>query len=217
MIMKWCNFKYIILFATALISVSAFGQNKYEKRMEKRQTAWRQLIPTHHQIQYAGGMGLLSIGSGWEYCKKKHWETDIFFGFLPRYSTEESKWTFTLKQIYIPWHLELGKNFSIDPLLCGLYANTILNKKFWISEPDKYNGPYYPFSTKLRFHIFVGQGIRYRVPLDKRFAWESISLFYEISSNELYIINAVGNRHLKPSDYLRLSFGMKFYFGKVGE
>jgi hypothetical protein len=200
-----------------LISVQAFAQRNYESRMEKRQTYWQQLIPTHHQIQYAGGMGLLSIGAGWEYGNKKRWETDIFFGFLPRYATEESNWTFTLKQIYIPWNVDLGKNFSLDPLSCGLYANTILNEKFWLSEPDKYNGPYYSFSTKLRFHIFVGQGIRYYVPRDKRFVWESISLFYEISSNELYIVSAAGNRYLKPSDYLRLSLGVKFYFGKVGE
>ena len=37
---------------------------------------------------------------------------------------------------------------------------------------------------------------------------ESISLYYEISVSDLYLISAVTN-HLKPSDVLRLSFGIK--------
>jgi hypothetical protein len=211
--MKWYRFRCSLLLAAQLSFVSAFAQSNYEKRMENRRSFWERLIPTHHQIQYAGGMGLWSGGAGWGYGNKKQRETDLSLGFVPRYSTEESKWTLTLKQIYTPWNVALGKNFSLEPLSCGLYANTILNGKFWVKEPDKYHPPYYGFSTKLRLHIFLGQRIRYRFPYEKRYLWESISLFYEISSSDLYLISAVGNRSPKPSDYLRLAFGAKFYFG----
>ncbi|MDR1673180.1 MAG: hypothetical protein LBS09_06965 [Bacteroidales bacterium] len=118
-----------------------------------------------------------------------------------------------MKQIYTPWNIELGKNFSLEPLSCGLYANTVLDGKFWVMEPDKYPSPYYAFPTKLRFNIFIGQRIKYHFPYDKRLFWESISLYYELSSNDLYIVSAAGNSRLKPGDYLRLSFGAKFYFG----
>jgi hypothetical protein len=181
--------------------------------MEKRLSFWEHLIPTHHQIQYAGGMGLLSGGGGWEYGNKNRWETDISLGLLPRYSTEDVKCILTLKQIYIPWNIELGKNFSLEPLSCGLYASSVINRKFWMTEPDKYPSPYYAFSTKLRFNIFLGQRIKYNVPHDKRLFCESISLFYELSSNDLYIYSALGNSYLQPVNYLRLSFGAKFYFG----
>ncbi|MDR1121500.1 MAG: hypothetical protein LBM08_11350 [Dysgonamonadaceae bacterium] len=82
------------------------------------------------------------------------------------------------------------------------WINIVLYGKFWVSEPDKYTSPYYSFSTKLRFHIFLGQRIRYSFPYDSRFLWGSVSLFYEISSNDLYIVSAAGNRHLKPERYL---------------
>jgi hypothetical protein len=192
-------------------------QNNYDKVAEKRRTFWEQLIPTHHQLQYAGGMGLLSAGAGWEYGGKKRLETDMFIGFLPRYSTDKIKWTFTLKEIYTPWIITLKKNFLLEPLSFGLYANVVLNEQFWLAEPDKYPDWYYAFSTKLRFHVFLGQRVRYRFPPDKRFIWESIALFYELSSNDLYIVSAVTNRHLKPDDYLRLSFGIKFYFGPAAK
>jgi hypothetical protein len=63
--MKWYRFKYILMFTVQLSAVPAFTQSNYERRIEKRQSFWEHLIPTHHQIQYAGGMGLLSCGTGW--------------------------------------------------------------------------------------------------------------------------------------------------------
>ena len=38
------------------------------------------LIPTHTKIQFAGNMGLLSFGTGWDYGRRNQWETDVFFG-----------------------------------------------------------------------------------------------------------------------------------------
>ena len=57
---------------------------KYDKRVHRYRSAWEALIPTHTKIQYAGGMGLLSWGIGWDYGKRGQWETDLLLGFIPR-------------------------------------------------------------------------------------------------------------------------------------
>lgn len=205
--MKWWNFKLTIILL--LLSSSVVAQNGYEKRIEKYQSQWEKLIPTHNKIQFAGGMGLLSFGIGWDYGKNNQWETDAFLGFLPKYDTKDTKVTFTLKQNFIPWNKDLGKGFSIDPFACGLYVNTIFNGEFWVNEPDKYPNNYYSFSTKMRFNVYIGQRITFRIPQDKRFFSKYITAFYEISTNDLYLVSAIGNSYLKPKDYLRLSFGLK--------
>jgi hypothetical protein len=199
---KWFHFKYF-LFILSVFPATLFARDD-EEQAKKYQMLWNRLVPTHIQLQYAGGMGFLSGGAGWDYGRKNQWETDVFLGFLPRYSTKESKLTFTLKQNYIPWNIHAGKRFSIAPFACGLYANTVFNEDFWISEPDKYPNRYYSFSTKLRFYIYIGQRITCHIPRGK-----SITFFYEINSNDLYIISAAGNSWLKPTDYLKLSFGLK--------
>ena len=44
------------------------------------------MIPTHTKLQYAGGMGLLSWGIGWDYGKRGQWETDLLLvGLMRRY------------------------------------------------------------------------------------------------------------------------------------
>ena len=111
---------------------------KYDKRVHRYRSAWEALIPTHTKIQYAGGMGLLSWGIGWDYGKRGQWETDLLLGFIPRYSSRHFKMTMTLKQNFIPWSVYLGKDFSLEPLTCGLYFNTVFSDDFWTEEPDRY-------------------------------------------------------------------------------
>ncbi|MCD7972495.1 MAG: hypothetical protein LUG18_07480 [Candidatus Azobacteroides sp.] len=213
--MKWKRYffnpgkKLFLFFSFFSFFVQGYGENRYEERVINYQNKWNNLIPKYTKVQFAGGMGVLSFGTGWDYGKNKQWETDALFGFIPKFQTDKFRITFTLKQNFIPWHKDLNDSFTFDPLTCGLYANTILNGDYWISEPDKYPNNYYSFSTKIRFNIFIGQRITYQISEEKRKARKSVTFYYEIGTNELYLISAFGNRYLKPTDYLKLSLGMK--------
>ena len=153
-------------------------------------------------------MGLLNFGMGWNYGKQKQWETDLFLGFVPRYTSDEAKATFTFKQNYIPWDKPLNNWLHIEPLSCSLYLNTVFNDEFWTKEPDRYPTGYYGFSTRVRLNLAIGQRLRFKIPQHKKQFSKSITLFYEVSTCDLYLISAVTN-HLKPKDFLRLSFGVK--------
>ena len=214
MIMRSLNFKFKrILLALTVILAGAFNgvcQDNHNIYVEKYKTAWNNLIPKYTKVQFAGGMGFLSAGSGWHYGKNKQWETDLYLGFIPKFDTDKARVTFTVKQNFIPWNLPLNKNFSLDALTCGAYINTILNGQYWVNQPDKYPDSYYTFSTKMRFNIFAGQRLTYQLPPDKRRFRKSISFFYELGTNELYLLSAFGNNYLKPWDYIHLSLGLKF-------
>lgn len=208
--MKLLNIKRIlILFPFLLVSLCLQAQeDPYAKRIEKYTSFWDKLIPRYTKLQFAGSMGMLSVGPGWNYGKD-HWETDLLLGIVPRNSDRHAMATLTLKQNYIPWHIPLHERFSLEPLTCGLYINTLLDKDFWVRNPDRYPKGYYTFSTRVRTHIFVGQRITLNLKSRKRWN-KSISLFYELSTCDLYLISAATNHYLKPSDYLSLSFGAKF-------
>lgn len=184
----------------------------YAKRAEKIQSKWQKLIPSYSKAQFAGSMGLISVGTGWNYGKNKQWETDLLFGIVPRYSTEKVKVTMTLKQNFIPWSIRVNDKIDFKPFSTGLYLNTIFAEEFWRSEPSKYPNSYYKFSTKMRFNIFVGQGWEYKFDTSKKVFCKSITFFYEISTNELYLISAATNKYLKAKDFLGLSLGIKLQF-----
>ena len=182
----------------------------YDRRVHRFRKNWERIIPTHSKIQYAGNMGLLSFGTGWDYGKRNQWETDLLLGFIPKYSSKKAKVTLTLKQNYMPWSINLGKGFSTEPLSCGLYLNTVFGNQFWVSEPERYPKGYYGFSSKVRIHVFMGQRLTYDIDPNRRFLAKSVTFFYEISTCDLYLISGVTNSYLRPRDYLSLSFGLKF-------
>ncbi|MDO4165745.1 MAG: hypothetical protein Q4D56_15380 [Bacteroides sp.] len=192
------------------IKVEQPRPSKYDRRIHRYRTHWESLIPTHTKLQYAGNMGLLSIGPGWDYGKRNQWETDLLIGFLPKYQSDKCKITLTLKQNYIPWSLQIKESrFSVEPLTCGLYVNTVFGDEFWVNEPDRYPKGYYGFSSKVRFHVFLGQRLTFDIDRKRRFMAKQVTVFYEISTCDLYVVSAFTNKYLKPKDYLSLSFGIK--------
>lgn len=213
--MNWsATKKYIRFIVILLISEYGFGQDSVitiatRERVNQYRAGWMKITPKFVKAQFAGSMGLISVGVGWNYGRKNQWETDMLMGYLPKFNTNKHKVTFTLKQNYIPWKWKLNKTFSVDPLTCGLYANSVIGDEFWVSEPDKYGNNYYSFSTKIRFNIFVGQRLTYQLKNTKAL-FDTVTFFYEISTSDLYIVSAFINKYLKPADYLGASVGLKW-------
>ena len=206
--MKWSTFKRILLCLLLLsVTYSLVAKETYSPGVEKYHTLWNKLIPRYGKIQYAGSMGFLSAGTGWPYGTNDQWLTDLLIVIIPRYSSKRAKATLTLKQNFMPWKIRLNDQFNIEPLACGLYLNTILDNEFWVKEPEKYPSGYYGFSTKLRTNIFAGQRISYRY--DRNDLNKKITLFYELSTSDLYFISGATNKYIHPRDVLSLSFGVK--------
>lgn len=191
-------------------TLSAAPQHRpLDRRCHTYREGWRRVIPTHVKLQYAGGMGFLSFGAGWDYGRRCQWETDLYLGFLPRSKADRFYVTTTAKQSYIPWSISCGNRFAVEPFYCGMYVNTIIGEKFWVKEPDRYPRKYYTFSTKVHTFLFVGQRLTLRTNLRTSSLLKGVTLYYELSTCDLYLISAVTNRKLDGWDIVGLSFGAK--------
>ena len=159
---SWWNFSHLLTIALlCFCCLEGYAENEtsgYKKRINRYRDLWTSLMPTYSKLQYAGGMGLMNLGLGWSYGKNQQWETDVFLGFIPRNSSDNSKITLTMKQNFIPWRKELNKNLTLEPLECGIYFNTVFSDEFWTQEPDRYPKGYYGFSTRVRTHISSDKG-----------------------------------------------------------
>ncbi|MFW5522763.1 MAG: hypothetical protein ACOCPB_07240, partial [Segatella copri] len=124
--------------------------SRYDRRVLKYRKQWDLLIPTNGAIQFCGNMGVFSLGLGWDYGKHRQWETFVMLGYIPRFDSDDSKLTLTIKENFIPWHRDIGKGWWFEPLECSIYFNTIFGHDFWTKQPTKYENGYYPFSTRVR-------------------------------------------------------------------
>lgn len=217
--MRWNRFFISIALLVSAVSVMADSiyvahptESKYDKRVLSYRKHWAALIPTQFVVQNAGNMGVLSAGIGWDYGKREQWETDLLFGYIPKNQSTRGKLTMTLKQNYLPWSFELKHGWSIEPLQASIYVNTIYGHEFWRSQPARYPNKYYDFmSTKFRLNIAIGQRITWKIPTAKRRSAKSISLFYEVSSCDLYIRSKFVDSSVPLKDILGLSVGVKLH------
>lgn len=180
-----------------------------DRRIHQKYDGWKCLLPTHVKVQYAGGMGFMSFGAGWDYGRKCRWETDVMIGLLPKAYSNRTHATFTFKQNYIPWSIGCNDRFAIEPFACGIYLNLISGEDYWIRKPDRYpDARYYWFASRLRTFFYVGQRFTYYPKSNELL--RHITLFYEFSVNDLDMISAFGNHSLKVSDIASFSVGIKF-------
>lgn len=224
--MKWyifsrrCVVRVMLLVAVGGVATSAgyardvnekYWQERHERKIQRYKQGWARLIPQYEKIQFAGSMGVVSLGIGWDYGKKSQWETDLFLGYLPLFDGDKGHVTITLKENYIPWSLSIKEDrWKFDPFTVSLYMNKIFGNEFWTREPAKYPDGYYGVATNFRFNLAFGQRVHFKVkPVGLS---ERLTLFYEFGTNDLYLISYMTNKYLRFSDIFNLSLGIKFQF-----
>lgn len=182
--------------------------------IERYQKNWLRHIPNLSIVQWAGNIGFLSAGIGWDYGKNDQWETHMLLGYLPSFVMSDDMLSFSLRENLLPWQVNLSERYSFTPAVFSLTANTVLNHEFWYRE-KKINGEdsYYRFSSKFRIHLGFSSRINLKIPESKRQLGESLSLYYELSTYDLAIISALSNRkEHRIQDIVALGVGVQYRF-----
>lgn len=172
------------------------------------------LRPTHVSCQSGGGMGAVSVGTGWKYGSNSRWETDFFIGLVPKYDSGAAKVSFAVKENFVPWNIHLKHNFSLEPLTTSIYFTTLISDKVWTRLPERYSHGYYILSTKIRANISLGQRLKWHLPHNSGTV-ESISAYYEIGTCDIYILSAAGNSEIKFHELLHLCIGVRINFNRL--
>ena len=63
----------------------------------------------------------------------------------------------------------------------------------------------------MRLNVFLGQQVSFYTHND---VLRQVSAYYELSTNEIYLLSRATNSYLRPRDYLRLSFGIRMQICK---
>ena len=161
-------------------------------------------------LQSGGGMGIVSVGTGWRYGSKNRWETDIIAGLVLKYDSNSAKLVVALKENFAPWSIVINNRISFTPLTVSVYLTTIVSKHFWTSQPDRYPSGYYGLSTKIRANIAIGERIEWCLPSSAHI--RSAGVFYEIGTCDIYLLSAFSNSSLSVADRLQLCIGMLITF-----
>lgn len=163
--------------------------------------------PAHIVLQTGGGLGMVAGGVG--FSLKERLDLDILVGYVPEKYAGSALSLASAKLLYSPWTLPVGQKFLVKPLSVGgyfSYTHGTINDE----EPDQYKPGYYWFSTDTRVGPLLGSRVSYALPPTATGRSRNLSAYYELGTNDLYIVSYVQNRKgLSPADILVLSLGLK--------
>ena len=163
--------------------------------------------PNHIKIQYAGGMGFISIAAGYS-TKNQKLEGDLYYGYLPKSIGGVSIHSISGKVTWIPVNSVRIKKYQVEPLMTGLIVNYNFGKQYFSFDPPYYPYRYYSFPTAIHSALFLGSRIGYNFPTQSYV--KRISVYYEILSFDREIISFVSNtKSLKITDIVTLALGVK--------
>lgn len=206
--MKLLNFNIIAMLVLPMLVLATEHPDTTQHAKSSRRADWDKVFPDHAKVQTGGGIGLISAGPGWDYGKKRQWETDIMLGVVPWKESSKTSVSLAVKHSYIPWKIRFNNcKYIFEPLTVSLYMCQIWGNNMWVKEPSKYEPPYYGIPTGVRTHMAIGE--RVGMKLGEK---SVMSFYYEISTNDLYLFSLLANKYLSLLDTLSLSFGLKFTF-----
>jgi len=166
--------------------------------------------PDHIKVQYAGGMGFISIGAGYA-TKNQKLEGDLYYGYLPESVGGVSIHSISGKITWIPINPVSIKKYQVEPLMTGLIVNYSFGKQYYSFDPPYYPYRYYSFPTAIHSALFLGSRIGHNFPTNTFV--RQLSFYYEILSFDREIISLVSNpKSLQVTDIVTLSLGIRIGF-----
>ena len=165
------------------------------------------ILPDHIKLQFAGGVGALSIGIGYE-SRNTKLEGDFIYGYVPKKLGGITIHTISSKITWFPLKKIELKSLAVKPLAFGLLVNYTFGKQYFLFSPENYPFNYYDHPTALHFGGLMGGQIS-KALSDKRL--KQLAFYYELITYDVELLSYLGNRKsLNLNDIFNVALGIKF-------
>jgi hypothetical protein len=170
----------------------------------------RKATPDFFVVQYAGSIGHVSGGLGYDIFKGRA-RAGIHFGTVPRNQGGPLN-IFAGKFFYPSWSLKLSEKTSFNPLDIGLIISYHTGENFKLSVPDYFaSRNYYWWHTSMRIHAATETSLSIRMQRN-RFV-RKLTAYLELNTNDLYLVSYFTNAGtLKLTEMIKAGTGIRFSF-----
>jgi len=173
-----------------------------------QKTLLQQLSPHYVQAQFAGNIGLLSLGAGYNLFKD-HVHVSILDGYTPAGLAGTGVNTIAIKASYdlITIPIENKRAVAYSGLGCNFETT---GKGFYTSLPDRYADGYYKWSA---VHATFFLGAKLQVLMKKR-TNQRLEFYAETGTVDSYLYYYATNPGLRITDMFSAAIGFSYQPGK---
>lgn len=161
-------------------------------------------LPDQARLQFAGNVGLLSPGLGWEFARERL-EADVLYGFVPASVAGEDLHAVTLKVGWRPVSLAPWPRWRLRPLTSAVQLTYTFDRDHFLRQPGRYPRSYYDVPTAVRTGVAVGASLG-----RERRGGGEVALYAELVALDVMLLAWARNpRTLGPRDVFSLALGLR--------
>ncbi len=163
--------------------------------------------PDFLQLQYAGSIGYLSGGVGYDVFRYRA-RASLHFGYVPGDKGGPLN-IFSTRLVFAPAVYSVGKRITVNPFDIGFMISYHLGSNFRTRWPShRYPENYYWWQTSFRVHLNYQPSLTIR--LRDHTIIKSVSAYLDVNANELYLVSLFQNlESLRPGDVVKLGIGIR--------
>lgn len=165
-------------------------------------------VPDAAVIQYAGNMGMISAGPGYDLAHEKI-AIDLLFGYVPKFEATEIGRLITLKTSYKPFKIDLNNKYAVTPLQVGMGISYHFGDQYSTSWEGAIPKGYYWWPTSWRVLGFAGASVTRTVNSN---VIKDIKLYSEFGTYDLVVTAWYKDDKLRVWDILSASVGIRARF-----
>ncbi|WP_379092638.1 hypothetical protein [Pedobacter sp. UC225_65] len=180
-------------------------------QLHAQSSFFSRLKPDQVSLQYAGSIGFISAGAGYQLGPKEKTFLSLHVGYIPE-SLGGEMTIVAVKFEYKPFAIKIKDKIIIHPINPTIFPSYTLGQNFDFKfEKPQYRKGYYFWSSALRLHLAFGSEIK--LLTNKTSKIKALSLYAEANTNDLYMISWFKNRALTPfHDIFKMGYGVRMYF-----
>ena len=181
------------IFLTLFMLAAIYSSNAQDKQ--------HKFAPDHAKLQFAGAIGFLSGGVGYELTPKKKLHADLFYGHVPKSVGGITIHSLTGKVTWFPLSKKYENGIEAHFLTTGAFLNYTMGRQYHLFSRTNYSFNYYGFPTAGALGIFVGGAINKN----------RLGAYYEIAALDRDAFSFISNPKSIPfHEILILGVGVKY-------
>ncbi|GAB1417344.1 hypothetical protein MASR2M12_01090 [Bacteroidales bacterium] len=166
-------------------------------------------VPDNVKLQFAGGIGFISIGAGYTFFNEKL-DISYFYGYVPSFVSVDDLHSLSIQLFVKPFRIPAWDGIEVFPLNFGVFFHHTFGNEYWIRLPSHYPKDYYWWSPGRNAGAFLGGEIKTGLLKSRSYA-SGASLYFRFGSRGLYLASKLGNSSIPVSDIIEFGFGVILY------
>jgi len=163
--------------------------------------------PDYAKIQFAGNIGFLSVGFGYQFFNN-HLCSEILYGYVPAsISKAKEIHTITLKNTFQVFNREI-RAITLSPIT-GFTVSYETGNNSFLKLPDKYPKDYYSTNA---FHLTLFIGAKVHKDITNSKIIKGIDFYFEVGMVDTYLLYAIKSKEVKINQIFSSAIGINLYF-----